>query len=305
MIGLSKSVMLLMSVVALVSIACFSAVAPTQGPGNEAATIDPKAVVQTIVASTLSAMTQAVPTQAPTATPVPPTNTPLATPTRITPCDWIHFVADVSVPDGTTFEPGDTFVKTWRLQNRGTCTWTPEYRLVFYSGSQMNGPSSAQLAGNVGPGQYIDVSVTLTAPGANGHYIGYWLLRNPAGNLFGAGDTADKAFWVDIYAKEQLPHGTVAGTICYPSETIPQMTLYFQNDDDEVMQFYIAPGTTHYSFLLPNGLYYAYAWQPDAQLWGGYLRKNGTLKSFSISGGETTTGIKICNWGPNPFAEGQ
>ena len=128
---LSKSVALLMSVVALVSMACFSAVGPTQGPGNAAATIDPNAVVQTIVASTLSAMTQAVPTQAPTATPVPPTNTPAPTATRITPCDWIHFVADVSVPDGTTFEPGDTFVKTWRLQNRGTCTWTPEYRLVF------------------------------------------------------------------------------------------------------------------------------------------------------------------------------
>jgi hypothetical protein len=36
--------------------------------------------------------------------------------------DKLEFVADVSVPDGTTFKPGDTFVKTWKLKNSGTST---------------------------------------------------------------------------------------------------------------------------------------------------------------------------------------
>jgi len=39
-------------------------------------------------------------------------------------CDRAQFISDVTVPDGTTFAPGATFTKTWRLKNSGTCTWT-------------------------------------------------------------------------------------------------------------------------------------------------------------------------------------
>ena len=36
--------------------------------------------------------------------------------------DLAEFVADVTVPDGTDFTPGETFVKTWQLRNAGTST---------------------------------------------------------------------------------------------------------------------------------------------------------------------------------------
>src|SRR5271157_1067465 len=58
---------------------------------------------------------------------------PLSTST----CNWAQFVADVTVPDGTTLAPGATFTKTWRLENIGNCTWTTSYALVFSSGSAM------------------------------------------------------------------------------------------------------------------------------------------------------------------------
>lgn len=45
-------------------------------------------------------------------------------------CDWAQFITDVTVPDGTKYEPGETFEKTWRLKNIGTCTWTISYSLV-------------------------------------------------------------------------------------------------------------------------------------------------------------------------------
>ena len=48
--------------------------------------------------------------------------------------DRAQFVADVTVPDGTRYDPGATFTKTWRLKNIGTCTWTTSYTLVFDSG---------------------------------------------------------------------------------------------------------------------------------------------------------------------------
>jgi len=113
-------------------------------------------------------------------------------------CDAAQFLADVTYPDGSFVPRNNTFVKIWRIKNVGTCTWTTSYALVFTSGDGMSGPSAVALAGTVNPGQYIEVPVTFTAPNKDGNYRGYWKLRNAAGVLFGIGDFADTAFWVDI-----------------------------------------------------------------------------------------------------------
>jgi hypothetical protein len=123
---------------------------------------------------------------------------PTHTPAPIVRCDAAAFLADLSVPDGTTFGRGKSFTKTWRLQNVGTCSWTSSYRLVFIGGDGMDGPTSVALSGNVYPGQAVNLSVDLTSPDIDGHYRGYWKLRNAAGTLFGIGSLADTAFWVDI-----------------------------------------------------------------------------------------------------------
>ena len=269
---------------------------------------DTFATVQAMVTQTIAAQTQNAPTQTPfpptaipTSTPVPGTNTPLPTATAVSYCDWVSFVKDVTVSDGTSFEPSETFVKTWRLRNRGTCTWTPDYMLVYTSGSQMGGTTAVRLPGYVAPGQTVDVSVTLTAPDTKGEYTGYWMLRNPSGTLFGYGDKANQSFYVDIKVKnEDLKHGTVSGEICYPSEFNPPMTLYFEETGaGEIIQFSIPENHMNFSFLLPNGTYYAYAWAPGYNLEGAYVKKNGLLKPFAIYGGETTPNIRICDWSPN------
>jgi hypothetical protein len=134
-----------------------------------------------------------------------PTNTPLPTNTLIPtatpiPCDHVDFgeKIDVTIPDGTEIEPGETFTKTWRLENGGTCTWTSGYELVFVRGDQMGAPPEKQLTtGTVAPGELIDVSVELVAPADPGNYRGYFKLRNTEGVLFGWGDQ-NKPFWVDI-----------------------------------------------------------------------------------------------------------
>ncbi len=114
-------------------------------------------------------------------------------------CDWAQFIADVTVPDGTTYTPGATFRKTWRLRNIGTCTWTSSYALVFDSGEKMGAPNSINFPSNVAPGQTVDLSLDLTAPSSAGHYFGYWKLRNANNVIFGIGSTANRAFWVEIY----------------------------------------------------------------------------------------------------------
>jgi hypothetical protein len=103
----------------------------------------------------------------------------------------------VTIPDGTTYAPGASFTKTWRLKNAGTCSWSG-YSLVFDSGDQMNG-SSPTAIGAVSPGQEVDISVTLTAPASGGSYRGYWRIRNASGVLIPVlGGTQGKSFFVDI-----------------------------------------------------------------------------------------------------------
>lgn len=113
-------------------------------------------------------------------------------------CDWAQFIADVTVPDGTSFSAGATFNKTWRLKNIGACTWTTSYALVFDTGAQMGAPVSVNFPSSVAPGQTVDLTVNMTAPSAAGHYIGYWKFKNASGVLFGIGTTANKSWWVDI-----------------------------------------------------------------------------------------------------------
>ncbi len=145
------------------------------------------------------------PTPSPTQTPIPPTSTTNPTPSDTPiPCDHIDFgdPVDVTIPDGTDMDPGESFTKIWRLKNGGSCTWTSGYDLVFVSGDNMSAPAAVQVTGgSVPPGAEIDVAVDLVAPNDPGVYRGYFKLRNSEGVLFGWGDQS-KSFWAEIEVVE-------------------------------------------------------------------------------------------------------
>jgi hypothetical protein len=175
-------------------------------PGGDSATPDPFATLNGLY--TASAQTQAA---AGTATPGLPQPTvtiagsPTATnqavtlqPAQTSKCDAAEFLADVTYPDGSIVPRNTTFVKIWRIRNVGTCTWSTSYAIVLSGGDGMSAPTTVAMPGSVAPGQYIEIPVTLKAPGTDGKYRGYWKLRNTAGALFGIGTQADTAFWVDI-----------------------------------------------------------------------------------------------------------
>jgi hypothetical protein len=124
------------------------------------------------------------------------------TPTGTSCTDQIEFVSDVTIPDDTELLVGEEFIKTWRLTNIGTCTWTNQYALVFISGDQMNGTSPLPLTSSITPGATVDVSVTLKAPGTTGSYRGNWQLRNASGVNFGTGKNYDQPFYVQIKVVE-------------------------------------------------------------------------------------------------------
>lgn len=213
------------SILALISIFFFSAcvpVSPGTGDKPDPGTLYTQAAQTVSVQLTLSAGQTAVAqlTQMAAVTPtlqaVPPTNTepaptpipPSATPepTRTPepptptarPCDWAEFLGDVTVKDGTIFQPGKEFTKVWRLKNIGTCNWTPNYDLVFVSGDLMKGEKVITLDRTVRPSETVDISVDLVSPDEAGDYLGRWQLRNADGKLFGIGNSQNQPFWVSI-----------------------------------------------------------------------------------------------------------
>jgi len=137
--------------------------------------------------------------------PVPPTPTRIPpTPTRIPPtptpkpCNRIDFRGDVTIPDGTKVIGGTSFVKTWRLRNDGSCTWTKAYDMAFVDGDRMGAPNYVDFPKEVKPGESIDLSVTLVAPGTPGKYTGYFMLVDQNGKRFGPKADGTGSFWVSI-----------------------------------------------------------------------------------------------------------
>jgi hypothetical protein len=122
--------------------------------------------------------------------------------------DLAQFVSDVTVPDGTRFDPGATFTKTWRLRNIGTCTWTTAYTMFFFDGTQMGSTTSVNLPANTAPGASVDVSVNMTAPNTAARYRGFWKFKNASGVIFGLGANA-RPWWVDIIVTSSTQTGVV------------------------------------------------------------------------------------------------
>jgi hypothetical protein len=142
------------------------------------------------------------PTATQTVTPsLTPTPNYSPTPTAL-PCNAATFIKDVTIPDGTFLPPNADFLKTWRLKNSGSCTWTNDYELVHVDGNRMEGPPTTALSRVVRPGETVDVSVRLNAPGSTGDYQSFWMLQAADGRIFGVGDDADSRFWTRITVLE-------------------------------------------------------------------------------------------------------
>ena len=148
------------------------------------------AAANTAIASTVqAALTRAAPSPTPLIIPT-------ATVTSIPCINKFTFIDDITVQDEDDFSPGVTFIKTWRVKNVGTCTWTTAYSLAFYQDNAMGGPASVPLSTNVPPGQTIDLSVNLVAPSTTGRYTGKWAIKDQNGVFFFS--TLGNPIWVII-----------------------------------------------------------------------------------------------------------
>lgn len=187
--------------------------------------------------------------------------------------DLAEFVEDVSVPDGSTFAPGEAFVKTWRLRNEGTCIWTTDYELVSVSGDAMGASEPVQLTQLVSPDSESDLSVELVAPDSAGNYLGEWMLRNPQGATFGVGEGADKPFWVEIEVEQVLSESQLGS---------PDWTDTFTDSSN---WYLLNTQNTHYS--MEDGRMVLHADQPgQGEEWG--LSTHPPLTDFYMEASFTT-----------------
>ena len=205
---LRKSLVYFGLLLTLILSACYMPLYSTPVPENLAGTLAAQ-TLQAMMTQVASATTPAAGPSIVTATPqaLQPSSTPAPTNTSVVlpsstsvpiPCDAAAFVDDVSIPDGTLMTSNQRFVKTWRLKNTGSCTWTQSYGITFVDGSSMGAAAVITLSSTVAPNQTIDISIDLTAPVQPGNYRGNWKLRNPAGNVFGTGPTGSFPFYADI-----------------------------------------------------------------------------------------------------------
>src|SRR4030042_5530492 len=169
------------------------------------ATPDLTQMYQTIAAMLTTEQTSTATTPPQTLTPSPTVrltqipSTPLPSPMRsITPggltqtslpevlCDQAAAgnPIDITIPDDTLIAPGQSIIKTWKLVNSGSCTWTASYSARFFYGDRMDAPESVSLQETILPSQSVEISIEMVAPLPAGMYQGKCKLSNPSGVLF-------------------------------------------------------------------------------------------------------------------------
>lgn len=109
-----------------------------------------------------------------------------------------YFAADVTIPDNSSMQPGESFTKTWRAKNSGSTPWGQGYTLTHVGGIPMTTTTSIPVP-NTAPGAEVDLSIKMNAPPQPGTYHSDWQLRDASGQLFGA------KFWLQIAVPSPAP----------------------------------------------------------------------------------------------------
>lgn len=169
----------------------------------------------------------------PTPVPVLPTPTQFVQPTAPPQACVFRaaYLQDVTIPDGTVVAPGAAFVKTWRVQNTGTCSWGPGSglsSLAFVGGNPMGAPNVVPIPNAIPAGATADLSINMVAPLEAGTHKSNWKLRADDGALIGVGPSN-----VALYALIRVQAAPPPTAVPPPTSVPPP---------GQVIQF--APGAT-------------------------------------------------------------
>jgi nucleoside phosphorylase len=107
------------------------------------------------------------------------------TPLEDTTNDASEFIKDVTIPDGTIVRVGETFVKTWEIRNVGCVPWRGRHlkRIGASTGSGLLSSPDIVSIPDTMPGQVVQISVPLTAPGFEATTTCCWKMVDTNGKL--------------------------------------------------------------------------------------------------------------------------
>jgi hypothetical protein len=152
------------------------------------------------------------------------------------------FVADVTVPDGTHFQPGQAFDTVWRLRNKGTCDWSARYALANVGGQRLTAADSFPIDQVVPAGSTVDLTVKMQAPQDSGTAESLWALANDSGMRVG------EIFYVRIIVDE--------GVATDPGNALAPAGPVLIPDQPNVVWLWGAPNADHADGdVLPAGRY--------------------------------------------------
>ena len=145
--------------------------------------------------------------------PVP--SQPTLAPTKS--CYSMAFVSDVTIPDNTPVFPGQTFTKTWKVINNGSCAWDAGFKFVNTGGDAMNGVTYT-LPAAVAVNATIELSIVMKAPtNKSGTVRSNWRMTTADGKYFG-----DEVFVVIMVGTSTVtPSATATATATATSQTYP------------------------------------------------------------------------------------
>ena len=161
-------------------------------------------------------------------------------------------ITSETISDYTELAQDEEFTKTWTVVNAGTCAWDADSLLVFVDGDQMDGDSSEDIATDVGPGEYLTLSVDLTAPSSDGTYTSEWALQSDDGTyiiymtVVIVVDEDDDDFYVSSVSFSSAE--TYSGVCPYTYTYKAYITT--EGDGDVVYYFKYSDGTTSSSKTL-------------------------------------------------------
>lgn len=99
--------------------------------------------------------------------------------------DSSEFAGDITIPDCTPQERGQSVVKTWAFENTGDVEWTDRFlhRINADEGSARCRAPERVAIPDTEPGETVRVSVTIATPDAEVMCFGRWMQTDREGNF--------------------------------------------------------------------------------------------------------------------------
>jgi hypothetical protein len=147
------------------------------------------------------------------------------------------FVADVTIPPGTTFPPGAQMDKVWQVRNSGTCAWGVGYQLLRVEGEALGAPDMIPVPPTAA-GATADLGITFDGPSQAGTYTETWRLHTPDGDPFGPALTL--LIEVEADAEANLPPDAPTNIQATVAEdgTAVQLTWLDQSVNEDAFRVY-------------------------------------------------------------------